>query len=71
MYLKSPSNVGCYAVRPGPLDPENEGTAVLRNVGNSFPSDTTSHTSTLQSSATPLPASQMLKYWELHTVRSL
>lgn len=68
MYLKIPSHAGFNAVRPGSFDPEDEGTVILRNVGNYYPNDTTSHTSILESSATPLPASQMLKCWELHTV---
>ena len=71
MYLKIPSHVGRDAVRSGPLDPEDECTAIFRNVGNYFPSDTTSHTSILESSTTPLPTSQILKCCELHSVRSL
>jgi hypothetical protein len=50
MYLNIPSEVGCDAGLPGPLDPEDEGTAVLRNIGDCFPSDT-SHTSRLESSS--------------------
>ena len=64
MYLKIPSHVGCHAVRPGPLDPEHKRTAILRNVGNCFPSDITSYTSILESSAAPtvcIPNVEMLR----------